>query len=365
MATLKKTFKADLCPKKPDPKLLVLGDTTVTVNVTLTAKQDVPSSKFDRCVSAAEAKIAEYQKIIQGEVNTLEGKIKAAQQKGDVKAMEAMADSTSQSVLKAGRSLQGAVETAVEATLKKEAQGDQNLLEARIAVGVNLTFKGISIASNVARIGVSHGADILAWKGLIMDIVDVVGIIQDLCKGENTLRQELLLAIGKYCTDKQRRVIEEQKAAASKKAKFTLVTKDVYRWFKPEADKAEAARKKYRNKVTDIRHDVDNFFGKVDKLAAAVKKAPTLKQGVAIGAKLMVMKRAGKGMVDALAKAQTFADDMAMLLTEAGVKVDDNTFVQRIKSLAALPDLLSFANELRGAAENVQSLVGSISQMAA
>jgi hypothetical protein len=56
---------------------------------------------------------------------------------------------------------------------------------------------------------------------------------------------------------------------------------------------------------------------------------------------------------------------MSMLLTEAGVKVDDSTFVQRLKNLQAVPDLAKFAKDLYDAANNLQDIIGAIVSAAA
>jgi hypothetical protein len=95
-----------------------------------------------------------------------------------------------------------------------------------------------------------------------------------------------------------------------------------------------------------------------------MKSAPSLKEGVKLGAEVMKMKGNVKTCYGSLQNAEKFADDMAFLLTEAGVKVDDSTFMERLKNLRALPDLQAFAKDLQSAAKNLQSIVDTISAAA-
>ena len=83
------------------------------------------------------------------------------------------------------------------------------------------------------------------------------------------------------------------------------------------------------------------MFKNIAALEAKVKQAGSLKEVVEVGAKLMNMKRKGKVASDVYMNCEKFADDMAMLLTEAGVKVDDSTFTQKMSSLKHPGEMLS------------------------
>ncbi len=364
MANQTKILTRDLCPKKPDPKLLDIGQTLVTVTVTLETKKPAPSSKFDRCVKAADEVLNHYQKVVSDEIARLEGKIRGARAKRNFREMAQMAVDTTTSVQGACRAIQSAVDKAVRDRLKREAQGDQNLLEARIITGVKITFKVIAVAKDATEITVSVGADVTAWAGLAKSLYELAAIIYELTKGEEKLRQELLAAIGAMTTDKQRQLIEHQFADRSKLDKLKSMAKDVYRWYKPKADEAEEARKKYRNEVTKVRQHVDSLFSKIEKMQNSLRKAKDLKEGVTIGAKLMEMKRNGNLVKGKFAKAEEFSDDMAFLMKEAGVEVDDRTIGQKLKSLANLGDIKDAALEIKDAAENIKSIVENIHQFA-
>lgn len=187
MPTQSRTITRDLCPKKPDPHLLDVGQTSVTVTVTLETKKPAPSSKFDRCTKAAEDVLNQYQKTISDEVVKLEAKIRDAKAKRNFSAMAQMATDTTTSVQGACRALQAAVDNAVRKRLKDEAQGDQNLLEARIIAGVKVTFKAITIAKDATEVALTGGTDVHALYSLVKDIVGLGTIIYDLCKGEAKL----------------------------------------------------------------------------------------------------------------------------------------------------------------------------------
>jgi hypothetical protein len=359
--TIKKTFAVDLCPKKPNANVMNLGDTKVVIEVSVTAKTKPAPIVLDRLIDrAAMPKALEYQKVVQEEVNKLQAKFLDMIKKRNVNGAQKLADETSLSVRNACKALQSAVNQAVEAQIKNDYRDDQNLLEAQVRVGLKISFKVISIGKDVAVLGASMGADPTAWISLTKNIYELAVIVQNEAKDEKAVRNDLLNGIGKYCTEKQRRVIAEEKAAKSNKAKFELALKDLYKTFKPQSEKVEATRKRYKNRVTSMRQDLEKLSKKTADLEKGMKTAKNLKDGVKLGAKVMKMKGDVKTVYLSLSKAETFANDMAFLLTEAGVKVDDRTFMEKIKSLNAVPDFMSLANDLRTAAQDIQDIVGAL-----
>jgi len=85
--TVNKKFTVDLCPKKPSPLVMNLGDTRVVVDVSITAKQKPAPIVLTRLIDkAAMPVIDKYQKTVQGEVNRLQDKflqmVKARNAKG-------------------------------------------------------------------------------------------------------------------------------------------------------------------------------------------------------------------------------------------------------------------------------------------
>ncbi|AKT43561.1 hypothetical protein [Chondromyces crocatus] len=360
MPTVTKTITADLCPSKPDPKVLDLGDTKVTVTVTIDSKSPLPSSKVDRCVAAGNQEVTRCAQTISQEIKVLEGKVRELAKKNDSEGAQKMASATSASVQNAIKALQGRVNTAVQERLRKEAQGDRNLLEARAATVVRTAFKAVGIANKVFDLIATGGTDILAWIKLVKKIYSLVNTIYEASKGEEQLRAALLKKMGAYFTDKQRQVIGEEKADRTAKQNVTRFAKTIYGKVKSKADAAEKARKKYRNEVTSIRQSVDSMFTNIAALETKVKKAGSLKEGVQIGAKLMVVKRRGRAANDVYQNCERFADDMAMLLTEAGVKVDDATFTQKMASLKHPGEMLSVVREIVKDVKSIEKLIENI-----
>jgi hypothetical protein len=228
---------------------------------------------------------------------------------------------------------------------------------------VKIGFKVINVGKDITMIAVSMGANAAAWLKMAKGIYDIASMINDGTKDEKARRQDLLTAIGKYSSTKTLRVHERAKAETNK-AKLQLIYKEVFKSVKSEGDKAEAKRKHYKAKVTGLRQELEKLSERTSQMETAMKSAPNLKEGVKIGAVVMQMKGAVKTNYAGLQKAEKFADDMAMLLTLAGVEVDDRTFAERMQSLKALPDLVSFGSNLKSAAKNIYEMVGTISKAA-
>ena len=93
MPSQTKTITADLCPQKPDAKILEVGDTKVTVTVTIDARGPLPSSKVDRCVASATQEVNRYAQVISQEIKTLEGKVRDLIKKNDSEGAKKMAAS--------------------------------------------------------------------------------------------------------------------------------------------------------------------------------------------------------------------------------------------------------------------------------
>ena len=72
------------------------------------------------------------------------------------------------------------------------------------------------------------------------------------------------------------------------------------------------------------------------------------------------MKREGKQLKTKFDKAEQFSNDMAFLMTEAGVKVDDRTIAQKLQALDGLGDVVKSASEIKSAAEDVKKLIENI-----
>ncbi len=361
---ISKRLVVDLCPKKPNKNIMDLGETRVGVEVTVAAKKKPAPIVLDRLTDMAAMPVMQnYQKIVQEEVDKLAAKFTDMKSKGDASGATDLARTTTHAVKNACASLQGAVTQAVQKQIKIDYRDDQNLVEAQVKVAVKIGFKVINVGKDITMIAVSMGANAAAWLKMAKGIYDIASMINDGTKDEKARRQDLLTAIGKYSSTKTLRVHERAKAETNK-AKLQLIYKEVFKSVKSEGDKAEAKRKHYKAKVTGLRQELEKLSERTSQMETAMKAAPNLKEGVKIGAVVMQMKGAVKTNYAGLQKAEKFADDMAMLLTLAGVEVDDRTFAERMQSLKALPDLVSFGSNLKSAAKNIYEMVGTISKAA-
>ena len=103
---------------------------------------------------------------------------------------------------------------------------------------------------------------------------------------------------------------------------------------------------------------VDGVGGKRDKLQAELKKSGQADaKGIAGGKQMVNLGTAVKTMNTRILECQGFADDMAMLLTEAGVDVDDSTALQKIRKLRDTDSIKEAAKEIYGAAKSLQDII--------
>jgi hypothetical protein len=363
--TASKKITVDLCPKKPNKLVMDVGETRVMVEVAVTAKEKPAPIVIDRLIDkAARPVLDRYQKVVQEEVNRLQAKFLDMVKKRNTKGAAEMAKETSLSVRNACAALQAAVTDAVKAQIKADYRSDQNLLEAQVKVGLQIGFKVISIGKDVATLAVTAGADITAWRGLAKNIYDLATIINDQTKDEEARRNDLFKVFGEYTTDKQRRMIEVDKAVKSKKAKIELALKDLYRTLQPKSSKVEEKRKHYKAKCTSMRQGLEKLSKQADNMEKAMKAAPSLKEGVKLGAQMVRLKGNVKTTYISLQKAEKFSDDMSFLLTEAGVKVDDRVLKERLRDIGTLVEIVGYCKNLKDAAKELQDVVGTIAAAA-
>jgi hypothetical protein len=283
-----------------------------------------------------------------------EKKVDELIKKGDAKAADKMVQDTAVSVTGAVKNLNRAVDAAVQKQLAEDKRADALLVEAQVRTAVNVTTIVLKTGTDIGRLVATSGADLKAYKNIAQNIYDLAVIIRDEAKGEAAVRMDFLKTIGSYSTTKQRKVTELEQEAKKQRQPFKLqdpkVVKLVGAAVKPEAAKVEAARKKYQAKVTKMRQGLMKMGAEADKLEKAMKGASNLTRGVELGAKLMKLKGSVKTSYTRLTAAEKFAQDMAMLLTEAGIKMDDRTFSERLKQ-ADVADWAKLGKELADAAK--------------
>jgi len=359
--TTKQVVKVDLVTKRPNPKVLMLGKTTVEVGVQIVDNEKPPPIVMKRVIdSAVTPTITRYQNTLDKELKILEGKVLEMVKKGDAKGAEKIISETAVSITGAVGGLQGAVNNAVKQLQEDDKRKDKLLLEAQIKTGVNVGIIVIKAGTDVAKLVGSAGTDVTAYVNLAKGIYKIVMIIRDETKGEAAVRQDFLKEIGGYTTGKQRAVVELEAKAKKAGKPFKLdppTLKAVGAAVKPQAAKVEVARKKYQNKTTKMRHNLVSLSNETVKMEKAMKGAKDLKRGVELGAKVIKLKGGVDRAYAKLTRAEKFAADMAMLLTEAGLKMDDRTFGERLRQLD-VDDWAKIVKELYDASkELVDTLV--------
>lgn len=364
MASTKRTFYiVDLVrDRKNFPNLDI---PPIRVNVSIEVEADVPKAKMDRLEKAAREKLEEYETTIVEHATKVNKQIDELMKQRKYKEAMQAAETANASIKGALQSAQGAANQAVEATKKKEAQGDKLLLEARVKTVVGFVFGAIKVATNIARIGASHGGDVHAWLSLGKELIKIGMEIHQQLKDEPRLRQDLVKAVESYigfrktviadAVKKQNlkevfndpkfpgviTLVAEKVAGAAKeiskgrtkeqiaKEVISFVTKGV----QSKINDAEKARTAYREQTTKMRHKVDDISAKGDKLFAEMKKQTTLKEGVKIGAQCMQVRSKATRLGKLLEDAVKFLEESQKTLEGAGLECDDKTILQKIAAL--------------------------------
>ena len=354
----------------------------IRVNITIEVEADVPKAKMDRLEKAAREKLEEYEKTIVKEAEKFNRQIEVLLNENKLKEAIAMADQANHAIKNALNSAQGAALAEVEKVKKQEAQGDKLLTQARVKVVVTFVFGAIKIATSVARIGASHGADVHAWLTLAKDLYKMGKEIQQQLKDEAKLKQDLIDALGKYLQARSTSVA----SFATKNglngtlpgfpdvigfvAKGVLLTakdtfkgkdpgtvaKDVFNFVvagvKGPAEKVEKVRVAYREQTTKMRQHVDKVSGQGDKLFAEMKKATTLKDGVKIGAKCMEVRGKATRLAKELEEVVAFLNAAQVTMQQFGLTVNDETIMDKLARF----DLATMISEGQGIVEGAKAI---------
>lgn len=206
--TTHKFYVVDLVRKKPNLKYLEIPTYRVDVQIDVTTKgilsaSEVPSAAMKRLEVAATGALEDYEKIIASEAEKLDAKVDKLVQTGGEKglaAAEKLVQGANQSIKNALASAEGAAQQAIEARLKKEAQGDSNLKEAQARTVLKWTSGAISIATSVARLVGTMGADVAAYISIAKTLATLGADVIQQIKNEEKLRKDLMDGIQAFIT---------------------------------------------------------------------------------------------------------------------------------------------------------------------
>jgi hypothetical protein len=395
--TTRKYYVPDLVRSKPKTNYLEIPVYRVDVNIEVTTKgilsaSEVPSSKMDRLEKAATEALEKYEDIISSETARLDKKITELFDKGDPEAEKealSLLQGVNMSIKNALKSAEGAAQQAVEARLKKEAQGDRNLTEARVRTVITFTTGVITLSAAAGRLVASMGADVTAYISAGKTLITLGLEIHQMLKDEEALRKDLMKGIQTYIKLRGTVVmqaierqgidtsgidishpIDTMKVVAGKiksggeevlkgrdaKAVLGEVMDFAVKGVKAGLNDVEKARTKYRDHTVKTRHKTDDMSSAADKLMKATKGATTLKEGVKLGAKAMEAKRAVTVMAKKLDQREKFLEEMQELMKGNGLSIDDRTTIQKLKEL----DLMTMASEgatILGVISDIKSIV--------
>lgn len=396
----------DLVRDKPASRFIEVPKFRVDVDIEVTTKGLLSAPKIapallDRLEKAARDELDRYESVISSEAAKLGKKVDdllATPTPANQKEAEALIQGTNVSINKALASAEGAAQKAVEARLKKEAQGDKNLKEARVRTGVKWSVGVISLAGNVAKLVATMGADVTSYISITKTLYDLGSDLNQQLKNEAALRKDLYGAIQTFITLRGTAIkqaaerqnitdfsgvdVKKPKEAITKlfakiKAAGTEVTqgKDakavasavldfVVKAIQSKLADVEKARTAYREHTTKTRHKTDKISIEAGKLQAAMKSATTLKDGVRIGAECMAVKREVTAMARKLEQREAFLAEMQELMKGNGLEIDDRTTIQKLKELDKM-SILETGKEIASAIKTIQGTITEIAKAAA
>lgn len=382
--TTHKFYLVDLVRKRSTFKHIDIPAYRVDVQIDVTTKgllsaSEVPSAAMKRLEDAARGALDHYEDTITTEAAKLDVKIDKLIQTGGAKGVaeaEKLIQGVNQSIKNALASAEGAAQQAIDLRLKKEAQGDSNLKEARARTALKWTVGAISLATSVARLVATMGADVTAYISIAKTLVTLGADVVQQVKNEEKLRKDLVSGVQAFITLRGTTLMQAAKRqmvdtsgielshpvdaiktiAAKAVAAGKEMTKGrdaktiakevadfVIKGIKAKQGDAEVARQHYREHTTKTRHKTDSLSTDADKLFKAMKGASTLKEGVKIGAQCMSLKRAVTALAAKLHEREKFLDEMQALMAGNGLVIDDQTTLQKLKAL----DMMTIAGEAK------------------
>lgn len=398
--TTHKFYVVDLVRNKPTTTYIVIPTYRVDVQIDVTttgilSASEVPSAAMKRLELAATEALLKYENVIASEAERLDKKIGLMVETGDTKTIveaSKLIQGVNKSIENALASAEGAALKAAEERLKKEIQQDKNLKESQIRLGIKITGAVITVATNVATLVASMGADVHAYYKLAKVCYEMGSELHQQLKNEEKLRGDLDTAIQTYIKlrgnvvmqaatrqmvdtsgldpshpiDSIKVILGKVKAGGEEitrgrdlKSIMSEVTDFIIKGVKSQLADVEKARTAYRDHTTKTRKKVDTLSGEADKLAKMMKSAATLKEGVKIGSQVMGLKRGVSAMAVKLEEREKFLDEMQDLMKGNGLTVDDRTTLQKLKDLDKLT-MASSAKEVYDFASGIYDLIGEL-----
>ena len=387
----------DLVRYKSTNKDIVIPPTRIDMTIDVTTKgilsaSSVPSAAMDRLETAARDALDVYETTITNEIKKFETRFEALKKAGQLDDIEKELPTLNHAIKNALVTAGGAANAAVEKRLTKEIKDDANLKEAQIKLGFKIVVGVVSVSKNIASLVATMGADVKAYIDIAKTVYTVGKDLYEYNKGEAKLRDQLEKALKAYLKLRATRMsqgVEKLLGATAgfdftspKKSFETFLTKVkdagetvlkgrtaaevagdfkkfVVASVKAEINDMEKSRVAYREHVTKTRHKVDGISVEADKLMKAMKAGSSLKEGVAIGAKYMGIKRSVTAMAKKLEDRESVLTEFEGIMKDMGLEVDDTTFMEKLKKLDAT-SIMELCNAVVEIAGEIQGLVEAV-----
>lgn len=352
MATAESKLPIKMTSLVPDQSafkdVFTLGPMPVDVEIKITTKGTVSAKKFSteemkkHFQPTAQKVIAKYEETVSTELEELAKKVRDLKKGGNGADADKMVAETTLSVNNAVAALQDAVDDAIAAQVKTEAQRDANLKEARVATAAKVGKITITLAKDVTKLVATGGTDLSSYVSIAEELKDGYDELRQQLKGEQELAKDVL-----------KKVLEVKAAPDAAKRKEHLA-------------EAETARKKYRNHLAKYLEQMGSIGKSADKLTAAMKAAKTLKKGVEIGAQAMAVKRQCTALQAKYDAGQKKLDQMGALITQIGGTVDDRTTIEKLVALdtETIKEGLKAAGEAVSLAKDGEEIFNTIKSLA-
>jgi len=342
----------------------------------------VPKAAVSRMDKIATAVLDRYEKVCHETIVDMDRKVDglinkarvskdpgAAMPKAEAEA-EKIVKTTTTMVMKAAASIQGAITSAVQKELAKERNYAELVQEYKVKVVYSVGKNTIKVAANVIRIAGSGGADIVAWGSLAKSVAAMGKTVTDAAKNESTLRSDLDGAIAEHTKNLWKEDVYQ------KKEKKTLKEKAKHLWqkHKKTGQKAAAKLKRYDvyigglyKQINKSSNEVEANWKKLDKAISKMEGGfanPKARKATAeLGPAILALKKNVNTMSKQLEIKMSYADDMAVLLTEQGVKVDRDSFQKKWRDGNASVDMKVIAKEIAVNAWNIKTLAETIGKV--
>lgn len=291
-------------------------------------------------------------------------------------------------------------EDRVKAMVASDANLRQHAREWKIKGACNAILTTVKMATAVARLVATHGADVSSYKSIVSAAFTFYSLIKDFTKEEQQVAKELDQAIELYKKSANDLVDEVQAAyaqcslgatsnltklqamatAGSQGAqiamnKVTVATRKLTG--KSVAEGPETARKRYLVELGKLVQGLEEQFNKLAEATDQFQRSD-IQRAVAVWPKLQALKKQANAVLVAFKAKLVYATNAKAEIESLGIETSDATTLDKLrKGLQGLRELdkskvidgasptASLASSIYGAYKAVNALVSAVEAAAA